>query len=335
MSGSRGPGFGALVISLDFELHWGVRDHKAPDGPYRANLLGARDAVLRTLELFRDFEIAATWATVGFLFARSRVELERVSPALRPAYDDRALYPYDEPLGDGESDDPLHFAPSLIDAIRNVDRQELASHTFSHYYCLEPGQTRETFAADTQSARLIAAEHGIELRSIVFPRNQHNPAYADVLREAGITCYRGNPPARFYRAADAAGNHRWLRAARLIDAYADVSGAGTFGWHEVLQSDGMCNVPASRFLRPYSPRLRALESLRLRRIVGALQQAARARELFHLWWHPHNFGTYLEENLAFLRSILESFDAARRNHDMRSLSMEEVAMQARARGAVG
>jgi hypothetical protein len=37
---------GALVISLDFELHWGVRDKRSV-ASYRENLLGARRAVRR------------------------------------------------------------------------------------------------------------------------------------------------------------------------------------------------------------------------------------------------------------------------------------------------
>src|SRR5262245_13071649 len=61
------PAFGALVISLDFELHWGVRDKRPVDGSYRENLLGAREAIPRMLDLFEEFGIAATWATVGFL----------------------------------------------------------------------------------------------------------------------------------------------------------------------------------------------------------------------------------------------------------------------------
>jgi peptidoglycan/xylan/chitin deacetylase (PgdA/CDA1 family) len=321
-----------LVISLDFELHWGVRDQRSAHGPYRANLLGAREAVLRTLDLFAEFGVAATWAAVGFLFARSRDELERFAPTVRPAYQDPALNPYDEALGTGEADDPLHFAPSLIDAIRRADRQELATHTFSHYYCLEPGQTREAFEADIRSAVAIAEQYGVRPRTIIFPRNQHNPAYTEVLREAGITCYRGNPPGRIYRPTDTAGDIRWIRAARLADAYLDLSGAATVRWDRVVEPGGMCNVPASRFLRPYSPRLRSLEPMRLRRLVGALRQAARAQEIFHLWWHPHNFGIYMEENLSTLRKFLVSFDEHRRSHGMRSLTMDEVAVQARAGG---
>jgi hypothetical protein len=329
----RTPGFGALVISLDFELHWGVRDHKTADGPYRANLLGAREAVLRMLELFGELGVAATWATVGFLFARSRDELERFSPALRPGYRDAALDPYGEPLGQGEADDPLHYAPSLVDAIRRADRQELASHTFSHYYCLEPGQTREQFAADMRSAVEIAAHQGVRMRSIIFPRNQHNPAYSGVLRDAGITCYRGNPPARMYRATHSAGLHPIARMAGLADSYLNLAGTATARWDEVVEPDGLCNVPASRFLRPYNPRRRALEPLRLRRIEGALLHAAREGEIFHLWWHPHNFGTYLEENMAILRRILECYRRCSDSHGMRSLTMEEVAEQALACGA--
>src|SRR5690606_35067847 len=125
------------------ELHWGVRDHQPPDGPYRPALLGAREAVLRTLDLFARYDVAATWATVGFLFARSRDELRRYTPALRPHYADGRLDPYDEPVGEGEHDDPIHYAPSLIARIRETPRQELATHTFSHYYCGDPGADPE------------------------------------------------------------------------------------------------------------------------------------------------------------------------------------------------
>lgn len=42
---------GGFVISLDFELHWGVRDHRSVD-EYRPNLLGVRQALPAMLELF-------------------------------------------------------------------------------------------------------------------------------------------------------------------------------------------------------------------------------------------------------------------------------------------
>lgn len=324
---------GALVVSLDFELHWGVRDHAPLHGPYRANLLGERRAVPALLSLFREFDVAATWATVGFLFARSRGELEACSPAVRPAYDDPALDPYRESLGQGEDDDPLHFAPSLVEAIAAAPGQEVATHTFSHYYCLEPGQGRDAFAADLASAAQIAAARGLAMRSIVLPRNQHNPAYDDLLREAGIFCYRGAQAGWMYQPS--AGDQRGagMRAACITDAYAPVAPPETVPWSSVVGRDGLCNVPASRFLRPYSPRLRGLEPVRLRRVLRGVRRAAERAEIFHLWWHPHNFGTHLDENIAFLRRVLEEFAELRRTHGLQSLTMAQTAQTALAQGA--
>ena len=72
---------GALVISLDFELHWGVRDSRTLDS-YRANLLGVRQAIPAMLELFAARGIHATWATVGILFCRNKKELEDTLPTV-------------------------------------------------------------------------------------------------------------------------------------------------------------------------------------------------------------------------------------------------------------
>ncbi len=115
--------FGALVVSLDFELHWGVRDHQSPNGSYRANLLGVRQAIPSLLKLFEEFEISATWSTVGFLFADSKSELQKFSPDFLPDYADANLSPYQEPVGECEQDDPLHYAPSLIRLIQQTPRQ--------------------------------------------------------------------------------------------------------------------------------------------------------------------------------------------------------------------
>jgi hypothetical protein len=319
--GQKGPSFGAFVISLDFELHWGVRDRFPVDGSYRNNLLGAREAIPAMLELFESFDIGATWATVGFLFARSPREMEAFAPRSKPRYANPALSPYGEPVGEGEADDPLHFAPSLIELIRGFPRQEIGTHTFSHYYCLEPGQDAESFQADLSSAVAIAADRGLRLESIAIPRNQFNPGYRSLLAQAGLTCYRGNQSAWMYRPA--AGVRAGLagRAMRFLDSYAPVEAALT-RWEDVPGPDGLCNVPASLFLRPYAGR--ALESLKHRRIARCLRRAATTGSIFHLWWHPHNFGTHTRENLAFLRGILEEFDRLRERHGIMSLSMREV-----------
>ena len=318
------------MLSLDFELHWGVRNSQRPNGPYRPHLIGARQVVPRLLELFERYEVGATWATVGFLFARSRSELERFAPRVRPQYTDPNHNPYAEPLGETEEDDPLHFASSLIHRIARCPRQEIATHTFSHYYCLERGHDPFSFAADLDAALGIAAAHSIPIRSIVFPRNQVTPAYTSVLLKRGIECYRGSAQGWPYRERSRADDRSpLLRTARLLDTYVDCSGANTVAWEDVLEPSGLSNVRASRFLRPYSRVLGSLEKLRLRRLTSSLESAATQKRIYHLWWHPHNFGVNPEENLELLTSVLEVFRRCRQRYGMQALSMWEASQMAR------
>jgi peptidoglycan/xylan/chitin deacetylase (PgdA/CDA1 family) len=320
-----GPGYGALVLSLDFELHWGVRDHEPISGPYRQNLLGAREAIPRLLEMFKRYEISATWAIVGFLFAESREHRRKFEPAVLPRYYDKAFDPYTEPIGQGEKDDPLHFAPSLTEQIRRCPLQEVATHTFSHHYCCELGQTAESFRADLDSAIAIAADRGIRFRSIVFPRNQVNPNYFQIVLDAGIGCYRGSEHGWMHRGITRQERTVALRVARIGDTYVDISGNRIVRWDEILEPNGLCNVRASRFLWPYRPALQGFEERRLSRTIDQLKLAALEDAVFHLWFHPHNFGIHLEENLSFLEAILKAFASARERYGMRSLSMSAVA----------
>lgn len=336
-SGDRSdePAGAALVISLDFELHWGVRDIHGPSSPYTANLLGARDAIPRMLDLFVEFEVAATWSTVGFLFAESRDELEAFRPAVRPAYEDPRLDPYGEPVGRGEADDPLHFAPSLIRAVAATPRQEVGTHTYSHFYCAEPGASAEAFRHDLASAVGIGRARGIAVRSLVLPRNQWVPSLAPVVREAGIVCVRGNQRGSMYAATPFRTEPRSRRIARLADAHLPITRWDGAAWTDVHDATGLHDVPATCFLRPVGNAPRVVNELRLRRIVDGLAQAAARGRIFHLWWHPHNFGRHAAENLAFLRRVLERYRALRDERGMRSLSMVDVADFAARAEAVG
>ena len=325
------PRFGALVISLDFEIHWGVREAVRPTGHYEKNLRGVWTAIPRMLELFEAYEVAATWATVGFLFAHSRDEATRFAPVLKPRYLDTTLDPYQEPLGNGEADDPFHFAPTLIDQIQATPRQELATHTFSHYYCVEPGQDRDAFRADLQSALAIARQRGVDIRSIVFPGNQHNPTYDEVLAEVGLTCYRGTQPFWMYSTSRLSGQTYGKRASRLIDGFFRVRGDHTLAWDEVWNGGPLCNVQASFFLRPTRPALwrQPLRWLQFHRIAPSIRRAAREQRIVHIWWHPHNFGGYVDANIAQLRDLLEVYRECRDRYGMQSLTMAETAAHAR------
>ena len=62
----------ALLISLDFELYWGVCDLYSVE-EWRPQIAQVRTALARILDLFDRYQVHATWATVGFLFFRNRL----------------------------------------------------------------------------------------------------------------------------------------------------------------------------------------------------------------------------------------------------------------------
>jgi peptidoglycan/xylan/chitin deacetylase (PgdA/CDA1 family) len=314
------------LISLDFELHWGFRDLEGAQGPQRKRFLGTRQAIPEILKLFKAFDVSATWAIVGFLFANSKQQLESFSPTVRPAYRDSNLSPYQEPVGEGERDDPVHYAPSLIEAIRKTPGQEIATHTFSHYYCLEPGQTHAAFKADLESAVAIARRSGITLQSLVFPRNQFNPAYEDVLVEAGIACYRGSQRAWMYRPMERSREVKvGRRLTALADAYVNLTGHNTAEWSELVPHAGLSTIPVGSCLRRFNPHRALFDGLRLHRIIESMRAAAIRRQVFHLWGHPEDFGTYTEAGLRFLTEILVAFAQFHDQYGMLSLGMAEAA----------
>jgi peptidoglycan/xylan/chitin deacetylase (PgdA/CDA1 family) len=315
---------GCLVISLDFELYWGMRD-KVPLDQYRSNLAGVQTVTPRLLQLFRKYDVHATWATVGFLFFDTKRDLLGNLPARQPRYTDARLSPYARlaEVGADEQSDPYHFAASLVRQIVAASNQELATHTFSHYYCLEPGQTGDDFRDDIATAQRVAREKfGRELVSLVFPRNQANKDYLRLCHDLGILAYRGTETSWFYAPRPERANSLLRRAFRLLDTYINLSGANTY--RPNVRSGAPTCLPSSRFLRPYAPRLRALERFRERRIVSAMASAARRGEVFHLWWHPHNFGIHTDENCAFLERLLIAFSELSARYGMRSLTMSEV-----------
>lgn len=320
---------GAFVVSLDFELMWGMRDKRDLSG-YMDNFLGVRKALPLMLEAFDEHGVKATFATVGLLFFSDKDDMMAALPDLRPSYANTRLSPYTDHFGQvgaNEAADPYHFGASLIQRIQQHPAHEIACHTFSHYYCLERGQTEQQFEADLEAAHKAAKAMGVGLKSLVFPRNQFNPSYLAICHRRGITAFRGNEANWLHEARSGDKESLVRRGARLLDTWLDLTGPNCHPWP--AKEPGMpVDIPASRFLRPWSPRFRPLDRLRLKRITRAMDHAARTGSIFHLWWHPHNFGAHTERNMAFLHQVLGHFNRLRKKYGMLSLTMGGVADRA-------
>jgi peptidoglycan/xylan/chitin deacetylase (PgdA/CDA1 family) len=315
---------GGFVISLDFELFWGVWDVTNRE-KYGKNILGVKEVIPRLIDIFDEYNFKSTFATVGFLFAKNKNHLTAHLPAIIPKYtsDKYNVYGIELPkIGEDEIDDPYHFGYPLLNLIKQ-SRHEIATHTFCHYYCLELGQSINEFEADIKAVKKIAETDNIEVKSIVFPRNQVNDEYLQVLANNGITVYRGNPTSWIYKPRTYTAEILLIRFCRLLDTYFPISGYNT---HLIKKNDGLpTNVPASRFLKPYNKKLAFLEKLKLKRILNEMTKAAERKHLYHLWWHPHNFGVDIDENFKNLAVILNHYTNLKEKYGFANYTMSEAA----------
>ena len=74
---------GKFIISLDFELMWGVRDKKDIKS-YGKNIAGVQLVIPRILELFNKYDTKATFSSVGLLFFDTKKELIQNIPFIKP-----------------------------------------------------------------------------------------------------------------------------------------------------------------------------------------------------------------------------------------------------------
>lgn len=314
---------GKLVVSLDFELLWGVFDHETKES-YNKRIQGARKVIPQMLEIFDEYGIHATWGTVGLLFADSLQEMKKYSPKTKPEYVKEKLsaYRHMEEIGENEAQDVFHFAKSLIDIIGNYENQELASHTFSHYYCKEKGQDVRTFEEDLQSAiNIMEDKKNVTPKSLILPRNQFLQEYADAAKRAGFLSIRGTPKNYAYN------NSTLLaRGIRLIDTYVNICGKKCYTL-EMCRKGDIINIPESRFFRAYNNKLKFLESMKIRCIKKQMRYAAKKGMVFHLWWHPHNFGKDPEKCLNQIKELFQYYNKLKIKYGFQSKNMGELAQE--------
>lgn len=312
---------GKMIISLDFELFWGFLEEMQLED-YQENILGGRAAIPRLLDLFEKYGIHATWAAVGFLFAENYQELKTYFPERKPTYSKEGLSPYEyfaRIAGEDEKGAPCFYAASLIRRIGATPGQEIGSHTFSHYYCREDGQTVEQFAEDLAAARKIAADKGYDVTSLILPRNQCEPEYTRIIREQGFTAYRDEEDDWIH---DKIKFFPLLRLLRLVDVYLPLTGQGVW---PARQEYGVWNFVGSGMFKPIRPALRFLEGLKMRRIKKRMLRAAKKDLVFHLWWHPHNIGVMTDQYLAQLEELFVYYLELKERYGMESLNMREAA----------
>jgi peptidoglycan/xylan/chitin deacetylase (PgdA/CDA1 family) len=320
---------GYFIVSLDFELFWGLFDVKKIND-YETNLRNVRVVIPRLIELADAYGIKLNFAAIGFLFAKDKKELLSALPAEKPSYHNQKFNPYNliENIGENEHEDPFHYANSLINLIQNNGNHEIATHTFSHYYVNESGQTINQFEADLKAAITIAKQNNVVFKSIVFPRNQINDSYLEICKKHGIISYRGTEKHWMFDTHNTKTlENPFHKGFRLLDAYINLSGYNTYKIPSQSEINGIINIPSSKFLRPYNKSLSFLESLRINRIKKGMTYAAKENEVYHIWWHPHNFGNHIEENFNKLEDIFKHFKSLKEKYNYKNETIGDLAEQ--------
>lgn len=308
-------GNGYFVISLDFELYWGVHDVFTVE-QYGENIRNVQNVIPRLLQLFEKYDIRATFAAVGAMYHDSAAEfLTNISDTTRlPQYKNSSLSPY---VGSGKEKvckyPDLFFRKELISMVRKSG-QEIGTHTYCHYYCNEEGADPTSFDYDIGKAVDLAKENGDNVSSIIFPRNQvPSKVYEEVLVKHGISCYRKN----CHKSYD--DNKLKNRIIRTISAYLPIIKLTS----PLPVCDDIIRIDANHFFRPFSS-WRLLNVLQLYKIKKSLKQAAAQGEVFHLWWHPHNFGQHMEDNLNMLEEVLIYYTLLKDKYNIKSSSMRDI-----------
>ena len=315
-----------FTISLDFELFWGVFPTSSI-ASYGANILGGREAIPQILSLFKNYNIHATWATVAMASFKNKKELMSYMPCTKPVYIDRHMDAYDhlDNVGENERDDPYHFGYSLLRKITDVAGMEVGSHTFSHFFSLEQNN-KAAFRADLEASNQSFRRLGIDTQSLIFCRNEYKQSDLQALRDAGFTSYRGNETSNINNKEHYLFKSRHkqplqVKAGRWADTCINICG------DQLLEPKkdrlGLVDIPSSRMLRPFY-NVNYVDHLRLKRIKSSMLAAAQQKKGYHLWWHPHNFGQNLRENLELLNNILEHYRALNDKYGMETLNMSEV-----------
>jgi len=263
---------GTVVISVDAELAWGFHDLKSIP---RKRIENARSGWHHLLQVFSRFKIPATWAIVDHLFLNYCDGAHSGHPSL-PDW-------FRRDPGGTLSEDQTWYGPDLIEAVRTSDvDHEIGSHTFSHVEFGRGDVTEEIAAAELQRSVELAAAEGLELDSLVFPRN--NVGHLDLLPEYGFTCYRGVEPKRWF-------DGRFRRPGKLL-AYNFGRSPPPLVTPDVDQR-GLVDIPASLYLFSLEGVAGAASRVMfgdpvVRQARMGVDEAARSDGVFHLWLHPNN-----------------------------------------------
>lgn len=312
---------GALVISLDFELIWGMID-KITSKDIIKKVNNVKEVVPKILNLFKTYEIHATWAVVGLITSSSKEEIIEHLKNIKVNYHNESLKPSNILDHIHQLETSLLCNIDLVKSIQNIPHQEIGSHSFSHFYSLEKGQTDKDFINDIITFNEILEQKlNVKATSYIDPRFQHNASYDKYLTAHGFKTYRGIREDKLKQKKIPDFLKRWIK---FLDRYVNILGHRTYS---IKDNQKLLNMKESFYFRGYKKHHFMFEWLKIKRIKKAMLYAAKHHEIIHIWWHPHDFGLQVFSNINQLHNLLMYFTKLKKRYDMKSYHMDELCMR--------
>jgi len=294
--------FGSVFcLSLDLELLTGW--HDLPDRIYNRKAREMTDAKDRILELVEELEareIEATWGVVTHL--------------LLDSCSGHSDCPEREWLGrdpcSSRKENPLWYAPDLVERLLDSDLFEVACHSFSHPVFPEISEQFATYELERSVS--LARDAGFRFHTFIFPRNRIG--HRSLLARYGFRCYRSS----------------LLKKRPKIRAGLD----WLIGRQEPspvsprIDNWGLVEIPASMYLGlekigKLVKRMPPRDAWRWKISRGLERTATSARgSVFHVWMHPSDYGTAVSKSdFAYLLDLVEDYRA----QGMRCMRMIQIA----------
>jgi len=243
-----------------------------------------RESINLLLNLFDKYNISATWAIVGHLFLNECHSVNGKPHSDMPWFTKNWFYC--DPCTDIYTD-PLYYGSDIVkNIISRKSNHEIGYHSFSHVDFSKCNM--KVADAEIKKGLDLAKELNIKLKSFVFPNNKIGNI--DVLRENGFKIYRGRTNLR----AEVSRN----RIEFVKNAFKDKIKASPVVPKLV---DNLIELPASMFFGDPVFKFTAL----LRAKYG-IDDAIKTKNIFHVYFHPHNvmmYASYLKDFESLLKYV--------------------------------
>jgi len=311
---------GVFIVSVDTELAWGCTSLRdlATCIP---RLKQTRSAISVILRMCERYQMAFTWAVVGGLLLdpdNKGIGLDSI-PLHNPQTRTCCTNHHDI-SSDGAY---MWYGRDIVDAIRNCRvTQEIGCHSFSHISYDEGNCSIAAAASDLEHCHTAFQALGLTCKAFVYPFNR--VGHLALLPHHGFICYRGPELHTHVRPHFLT---PLLKACRLLCRLF----AGPPALRPTLKYKELVNIQASMLFRVpeiSNPKLwRTILDFQVTSAKQGLSNATRTGKVFHLWFHPFQFGHRTREMLGALDEVLSSASRLRSDNKLEILTMGQMAQR--------